>query len=111
MRANFERRPVSPNTIIRESHDDCYEQTIHNTPPKRGVGNNGSGDRSSIDGGPRVFTANTINIMERRKRKIYTSGRPSISQGTNNNLKIPNINETQSIASMTNAWVQSNIEK
>ncbi len=94
MKANYDRRPVSPNTIIRESHDS-YEHTIHNTPPKRGVGHNGSGDRSSIDGGHRVFTANTINIMERRKRKIYTSGRPSISQGVNtNNLKIPNINET-----------------
>lgn len=71
------------------------------------MGVNGSGERSSIEG-PRIFTANTIN-MDRRKRKVYTSGRPSISQGVNTNtMRVPNIPETSSIASMTQTWMHAN---
>lgn len=82
--------------IVKESQE--YDTTLPGT-PKRGMGVNGSGERSSIEA-PRIFTANTIS-MDRRKRKVYTSGRPSISQGMNNQMRVPNIPETSSIASMT----------
>ena len=83
---------------MRESQE--YETTQPGT-PKRGLGVNGSGERSSIEAGcPRVFTANTIS-MDKRKRKMYTSGRPSISQGMNVGMRVANAQETQSLASMT----------
>ncbi len=74
MRQQIEKRAVSPTAagmIVKESQE--YDTTLPGT-PKRG---NGSGERSTIEA-PRIFTANTIS-MERRKRKVYTSGRPSIS--------------------------------
>jgi hypothetical protein len=89
--------------VVKESQE--FDTTQPGT-PKRGMGVNGSGERSSIEAGPRIFTANTIN-MDRRKRKVYTSGRPSISQGVNT-MRVPNIPETSSIASMTQTWMHAN---
>lgn len=95
MRGLIDKRPVSP----KELPEYGGESMIVNT-PRRGQGNNGSGERSFLDqNNSRIFTANT-HALEKRQRKVYTSGRPSISQG----FRMPNITENNSIGSMTNGW-------
>ena len=70
IRSVIERRQISP---LREEH--ACETTVGT--PRRGQGTNGSAERSTLDQ-QRIFTANT-HTLERRQRKVYTSGRPSIS--------------------------------